>query len=225
MRKTQAKCAIQEPIIFKLTEYFWRRLLVGRQSDNLEALGSCLQDYSEIVRALDADVYLKLQQFIAFKGVGLDWIAILLRRGMIPFDGLNLEDIKRLARYSQYMLRENVDVEDVDPISDMIDTFLLWYHEVGVISRRMDASAFELTALFDQGQLNDALKTEELQRLNDFLKRNDLVIHLDEAKRHLNQIRQFIQDNVSVADIMIDVGSEQLKMRTRCATRVMPPSR
>jgi hypothetical protein len=38
-------------------------VLIDRQSENLDALGDCLQDYSEIIRALDSDLYLDLQQF------------------------------------------------------------------------------------------------------------------------------------------------------------------
>jgi hypothetical protein len=50
----------------------------------MHALADCLHDYSEIIRVLEASLYLDLQQFIAFKGVGIDWIAILLKRETFP---------------------------------------------------------------------------------------------------------------------------------------------
>jgi hypothetical protein len=190
--------------------------LVNQQCANLDALDGCLRDYSEIVRALDARVYVELQQFVAFKGVGLAWIATLFQRGMIPFDALDLRDIDHLAQYSQFMLREeSVETNDVGPVADRIVDFLPWYHEVAVISRRMDAGAFKVAELFEEGDyhVDTALKAEELKHLEDFLKTNDLKHHLYEAKRHLNQIGEFIKDNFSVAELMIDVGSEQLKKK------------
>ena len=188
--------------------------LIGRQSENLDALADCLQDYSEIIRALDADLYLNLRQFIAFKGVGIDWIAVLLKRGEIPFDSLDLEDLEHLAALSSFMLVEEPPEEASDALEERIGNFLPWYGEVTAISRRMEANSIRLINLFEDDQTFDSpVNTENFLRLNDFLRRNDLKQHLSEAKKNLEKIKTFVETNFSVVELMIDVGSEQLKKK------------
>lgn len=190
--------------------------LIDRQSENLDALADCLQDYSEIIRALDADLYLKLQQFIAFKGVGIDWIAVLLKRSEIPFDSLDLEDLEQLAARSRFMLEEGPPKEGIDSLAGSIGNFLPWYGQVTAISRRMGANSIQLTNLFDDDQTFDSpVNAANFQRLNDFLRRNDLQHHLTEAKENLQKMKTFIETNFSLAELMIDVGSEQLKKKIR----------
>jgi hypothetical protein len=192
--------------------------LLNRQSENLDALADCLHDYSEIIRVLEAGLYVDLQQFIAFKGVGVDWIAILLKRGNIPFDSLDLEDLEQLAARSRFMLEQESPPEGdeaKDPLESMGD-FLPWYDQVGAISQRMDANSVQLTALFENDQNFDSpVNAENFQRLNDFLRRNDLRHHLTEARENLQKIKTFIETNFSVPELMIDVGSEQLKKKIR----------
>jgi hypothetical protein len=190
--------------------------LIDRQSENLERLADSLQDYSEIIRALDADLYLNLRQFIAFKGVGIDWIAVLLKRGEIPFDSLDLEDLEQLAARSRFMLEEGPPKEGIETLAENIGDFLPWYGQVAAISRRMDASSIQLTSLFDDDQTFDSpVKAENFQRLADFLRRNDLEHHLTEAKENLQEMKTFIETNFSLVELMIDVGSEQLKKNIR----------
>ena len=190
--------------------------LIDRQSENLDALADCLQNYSEIIRALDANLYLDLQQFVAFKGVGVDWIAILLKRGAIPFDSLGVEDLERLAVRSRFMLEDVPVKEGEEALAENLSDFLPWYGQVGEISRRMDANSIHLANLFDDAQnINTFVNTENIQRLNDFLQRNDLKLHLTGAKENLQRIKAFIEANFSVVELMIDVGSEQLKKKIR----------
>jgi hypothetical protein len=190
--------------------------LIDRQSENLDALADCLQDYSEIIRALDPDLYLDLQQFVAFKGVGVDWIAILLKRGEIPFDSLDVEDLERLAARSRFMLEEGPAKEGEDALAESIARFLPWYGQVGAISRRIAANSIQLTSMFDDDRnLNSSVNTENVKRLNDFLQRNDLKRHLAEAKENLQKIKTFMETNFSVVELTIDVGSEQLKKKIR----------
>jgi hypothetical protein len=179
--------------------------LLDRQSGNLDALADSLQDYSEIIRALDSDLYLDLQQFVAAKGVGIDWIAILLEQRQVPFDSLDLKDLEQLATRSRFMLGE-------DPAAG--GDFLQWYGQVSVIAERIDTNSIGLADLFqhDRG-IDSPVKTEQMQRLNDFLARNDLRHHLIEAKENLQKIKTFIETNFSVVELMIDVGSEQLKKK------------
>jgi hypothetical protein len=190
--------------------------LLDRQSENLDAAADCLQDYSEIIRALDADLYLDLQQFIAFKGVGIDWIAILLKRREIPFDSLDVEDLERLAARSRFMLEEDPPKEGEHALQESLERFLPWYGLVSAISHRMDADSIQLTTLFEDDQNFDSpVNLQTLQRLKDFLGRNDLKRHLTDAKGNLEKIKTFIETNFSVVELMIDVGSVQLKKKVR----------
>jgi hypothetical protein len=61
--------------------------------------------------------------------------------------------------------------------------------------------------------LDSPVNTEQMQRLNDFLARNDLQHHLTEAKENLQKIKTFIETNFSVVELMIDEGSDQLKKK------------
>jgi hypothetical protein len=179
--------------------------LLDRQSGNLAALTDSLQDYSEIIRALDSDLYLDLQQFVAAKGVGIDWIAILLERRQIPFDSLDLKDLEQLAERSRFMVTE-------DPAAG--GDFLSWYGQVGLIAERIDTNSIGLADLFQYNRgIDSPVNTEQMQRLNDFLARNDLRHHLIEAKENLQKIKTFIETNFSIVELMIDVGSEQLKKK------------
>jgi hypothetical protein len=99
--------------------------LIERQSESLDALADCVHDYSEIIRALDADIFLNLQQFIAFKGVGIDWIAILLKRGEIPFDSLDLSDLEKLATRSRFMLEQEPAEEGANEPAEGAGVFFL----------------------------------------------------------------------------------------------------
>lgn len=178
--------------------------LLDRQSGNLEALADCLQDYSEIIRVLDSDVYRDLQQFVAAKGVGIDWIAILLERRQIPFDSLDLADLSQLATSSGFMLGEDTPGGD----------FLQWYGEVSVIAERIDTNSIGLADLVqhDRG-IDSPVNPEQMQRLKDFLARNDLRRHLIDARENLQKLKAFIETNFSIVELMIDVGSEQLKKK------------
>lgn len=190
--------------------------LVNRQVQNIKALYDSLGDYSEIIRALDAELYVLLEQFVAFKGVGLNWLAVHLSRGMIPFDTLDLDDVKHLAHFSSYMLDTEKEADkDIDPIKGAIENFLPWYNEVAIISRRLEDSSFEIDTLFnhEEQDFDKAVKVDQLNRLSDFLRRNDLRHHLDEAKKNMRVIKEFIETNFSTVDLMLDVGSEQLKKK------------
>jgi len=102
-----------------------------------------------------------------------------------------------------------------DPLQSVGD-FLPWYNQVAAISQRMAANSVELTTLFENDQNVDSpVNAENFQRLNDFLRRNDLRHHLTEAKGNLQKIKTFFDTNFSVAELMIDVGSEQLKKKIR----------
>lgn len=191
--------------------------LLRKQEQHLESLGDSLDDYSEIIRALDAELYIELRQFVAFKGVGVGWLAVLLSRGMIPFDALDLDDVKRLAEFSDFMKASEQDVNrDIDPLEDAVVNFLPWYSEVGVISRRLDANSFEIDALFDHDEedFDKAVDVAQLERLSDFLRRNDLREHLLESKENMKAIKEFLENNFSTVELMLDVGSEQLKKKT-----------
>jgi hypothetical protein len=118
-----------------------------------------------------------LQQFVAAKGVGIDWIAILLKRGQIPFDSLDLKDLEQLAARSRFMLEEDPgkEGEDMDAPTESVADFLPWYGQVGEISERIDTNSIGLTDLFQHDRsLDSPVNTEQMQRLNDFLARNDL---------------------------------------------------
>jgi len=100
-----------------------------------------------------------LQQFVAAKGVGIDWIAILLEQRQVPFDSLDLKDLEQLARRSRFMLGE-------DPAAE--GDFLQWYRQVSVIAERIDTNSIGLADLFqhDRG-IDSPVNTEQMQRLND----------------------------------------------------------
>jgi len=66
----------------------------------------------KIVKVLDADLYLRLGQFVAYKGVGVFWIALLLERGKIPFDSLDIDDVKQLTKLSGFMLISDEELQD-----------------------------------------------------------------------------------------------------------------
>lgn len=191
--------------------------LTARQSENLDALADCLRDYSEIIRALDSKLYVDLQQFVAFKGVGVDWIGILLKHGKIPFDCLGLEDLEQLATRSRFMLGEEPPqqgAQDKDALLEGRWAFLPWYDQIAEISSRMDDNSIERVNLFEDDQkLDSPTNAENLRRLNDLLRRDDPRQHLADAKDNLRKIKQFLETNFSVVELMIDVGSEQLKKK------------
>lgn len=142
--------------------------LLAAQVENLSRLHNCIAEYSEIIRALDSDLYLRLQQFVAFKGVGLNWMSTLLTRGIIPVDALSLEDIGRLAALSKYMLEDNTDANSAaGPLEATFKYFLPWYHEAGAISTRIQENSFELAGLFnnDEADFEKAINADQLQRL------------------------------------------------------------
>ena len=190
--------------------------LLAGQVENLNRLHDCVVEYSAIIRALDSELFLRLEQFVAFKGVGLSWISILLRQGSIPIDALSLDDIERLASLSTYMLKDSEDAgPTTDPLQDTIKYFLPWYHEVGMISARIQENSFELAGLLnhDEPDFRKAVNSDQLQRLKSFLSRNDLRQTMDAAASDLKKIRSFIEENFSVVDLMLDVGSEQLRKK------------
>jgi hypothetical protein len=98
--------------------------LMTRQIENLRNLGDSLVDFSEIIKVVDAALYTRLEQFIAEKGVGLDWIASLLERNQITFDGLRIDDVEELSKLSDY--------------------FFQWYHHAGEISRRIEVNSLSV---------------------------------------------------------------------------------
>jgi hypothetical protein len=192
--------------------------LLDRQVQNLDALGEALRDYSEIMKALDAELFVRLQQFVAFKGVGLHWVATLLEQGQIPFDALGLDDITHLARLSSFMLAKEGDTStESNPIDEAVTNFLPWYDEVSVLSRRIDEGSLELKAVFNHeaDSFDGAVKMEQLERLRAFLARNELRHHLEQGKAELRAIKAFIETTFSVRELMLDVGSEQLKQKPR----------
>ena len=129
---------------------------------------------------------------------------------------MNLADIKRLALLSQYMLfSEDEPDNGRDPIRDTITNFLPWYGSVSKISHRMDGASIEIDRLFDQTEpdFHRAPNLEQLVRLRKFLSSTDLRESIREASNDLTRIQDFIKENFSIVDIMLDVGAEQLKQR------------
>ena len=176
-----------------------------------------MDDYSQIIKVLDTDLYLRVRQFVAYKGVGLFWVAILLERGKIPFDSLDIDDVKQLTNLSRFMLisDEELQKRESDSLIDSLqyteEAFLPWYDRVSEIMKRLNENSFEIELLFNQEE--KTLNPDQLQRLRDFLRRNDLKQHLVDAKKDMTAIKDFIVTNFSVVDLMIDIGSDQLKKR------------
>jgi hypothetical protein len=168
--------------------------LVRKQIQNLQSLDDCLTDYSDIMQVLDTDLYNRLKQFVAYKGVGVNWMAALLERGEIPFDGLNIKDVEELTKLPE---------------------FVPWYQHVSVISRRIDENSFTIESLFshDEKDYGNVIKPDQLRRLIEVLRRVDLKHHLVAAKNDMTVIKDFIVTHFSIVDLMIDVGSDQLKKR------------
>jgi hypothetical protein len=169
--------------------------LLRKQIANLDSLSECLNDYSEIVKILDNDLYLRLEQFLEWKGVGVNFARSLLERGKIPFDGLDIDDVKQLTELGTWSMA--------------------WYHDKSAIAQRVEKNSFDVELLFNHEEENskNAIKLNQLQRLNELLKKNDLRHHLVEAKKDMIKIREFIATHFSIVDLMIDVGSDQLKKR------------
>jgi hypothetical protein len=87
---------------------------------------------------------------------------------------------------------------------------------VTAVSRRIDANSIQLSSLFENDlDFNSPISAENLQRLKGFLQNNDLKRHLREGKENLGKIKAFIEKNFSTVELMIDVGSEQLKKKIR----------
>lgn len=194
--------------------------LLSKQVENLMSLDDSLRDYSDIIRVLDADRYKRIQQFVAGKGVGVDWLAYHLSSKTIPFDSLDMEDVEHLAQFSDYMLAPKNDLspkgQSFDEIVDAVDAFLPWYNEVSDISRRIDKHSFELDKMFDHSttDFDAAVDPSKLEALRTLLKQNDLRKHLDDARADMKAIKEFIETSFSTVDLMIDVGSEQLKKKS-----------
>jgi hypothetical protein len=188
------------------------RDLVFLQTQNLKNLAQCLNEFADIVKVLDPNLYLRLAQFTAFKGVGLDWVAILMRRGNIVFNTLSSEDLELLTPLSQFMLDDRGDSNE-DPLAATISGFLPWYNAIADISRRMDEHLLDYDALLNkrEGDSSDDIMTDEMERLRRFLTRNDLKQDLEGAKDSAVLIRTFMEKNLSIVDLMIDVGSDRLK--------------
>jgi len=190
--------------------------LLRQQEQQLQNLADSVEDYSEILRALDAELYLKIKQFTAFKGVGVRWLGYLIRQGRVPFDSLDADDTIHLAQFSRYMLpSKEADAPDDNPLRRTFEEFLPWYNQVAEISRRLDANSFQLGSLFKSGEYDpkEPANLDQVEVLRQCLRRNDLRHHLDEAKLHLTTIKSFIEVNFSVVDLMLDVGSEQLRKK------------
>jgi len=77
--------------------------------------------------------------------------------------------------------------------------------------KRLNENSFDIESLFSQE--DNAVNPVQLQKLRDFLGRNDLKQHLVEAKKDMTVTKDFIATNFSIVDLMIDVGSDQLRKR------------
>lgn len=194
--------------------------LIEHQIINLSNLSECISEYSEIIRVVDAELYERLGQFVAFKGIGIDWLAALLKGGEINFDGMGADDVAHLA-YVASIIKNNGECKDsIQESSYVADNFFAWYGEVSVISTRMRSSSFDIKSIFkgenDIGAPFSALvDREQLERLADLLRRNDLKLHLDQARKDASVLKGFIEANFSVVDLMLDVGDKQLKKKPR----------
>jgi hypothetical protein len=55
------------------------------------------------------------------------------------------------------------------------------------------------------------LNQEQLHKLDTLIEQTDLNHHLEEAKKDMAVIKEFIGSNFSITDLMMDVGSHQLR--------------
>jgi hypothetical protein len=192
--------------------------LVSRQREQLLSLADCIVNLSNVIQAVDANLYLQLRQFVAFKGVGLDWLAALFDRGMIPLDGLRYDEVEGLALKSEFMLPEDETVPPANlgtaaDLASPTPTFFHWYDDVSVISNRMHGHSITIDELVEHHpeDFKNAVKAAGLDRLKSMLGQNNLWNHLDEAKTGAGRLKEFIEKNFSVVELLLDVGSEDLK--------------
>jgi len=217
--------AANEAHLARSTEYLigydgiYLHELVSRQREQLLSLGDSIVHLSNIIQSIDASLYLQLRQFMAFKGVGLDWLAVLLERGLIPLDGLRYEDVQTLALKSEFMLPEDADTpaQGRETLPDILkqtnELFMPWYCDVGLIAHRIEERSITIDELVDSKEedFSKALKAAGLDRLKALLGQNNLWNHLDEAKMGAGKLKDFIETNFSIVDLLLDVGSADLK--------------
>ncbi|PKP81133.1 MAG: hypothetical protein CVT79_10705 [Alphaproteobacteria bacterium HGW-Alphaproteobacteria-18] len=200
--------------------------LIADQARNLVKLEKLIDEYSQLLKNIDVDAFLRLQQFCAFKGAGLTWLAVSLSRGRVPFSSLGQADLESLIELSGYMLfEENENAEHSRNFESMIQDTMAnwypWYSTVGEIASRTRESEFHPLSLFSAKAPADS--SDELGRFDEtqidhlklVLKRCNFADHLQNARSALTKIREFIEDNFSIADIMIDEHAELLKRSKR----------
>jgi len=82
-----------------------------------------------------------------------------------------------------------------------------------VIANRIEERSITIDELVDNQEedFSKALKAAGLDRLKALLGQNNLWNHLDEAKAGAGKLKDFIEQNFSIVDLLLDVGSGDLK--------------
>lgn len=191
-----------------VTGGIWLEDLLDRQRQNLLDLEDSVGDYARQLSVIDASLAANLLQFTAFKGVGLALLARLLGRGEIPMSGPDRETVEHLTRVSDHVL------DEIAPDKAKNSNFFGWYAQLAEISGNVHGGCIEWKCLFqDTKEPMGSINPAQILALQRALSKNDLYIHLEDARSQMRKLKSFIEQNFDLPDIMLGISDEAWKRR------------